>query len=298
MPPVEDTIIYRSDETTTLFNLMCTCRGLYEVLQPIFLAIAKRYMIPRRFGPRQGVGVAFWAAEHNRLPLLRFLIEQEEVESEGQEGDDDEMKNRNDSPISHDGLSCWVPMFAAIKSGHVDAVRYLHTRKGHANIHCMHVAVVFNQLAVVEALLEMGYGVDEPATHHHRLNHYQRFDRGVTPLMKAKGAEMTRLLLKHGANVNYVAEKEEPPFSVLSWVMNERAHGGWDNQPRVDDGDLVETIRLLLKAGADPRWAWADGRTSVRMHLFLRDTGWGGLFYGYNLWPGRGDMGTSGRGEG
>ena len=174
-------------------------------------------------------------------------------------------------------------MFAAVKSGHVDAVRYLHTRNGHANIHCMHMAVAFNQLAVVEALLEIGYGVNEPAAHHHRPSHYRKFDRGATPLMKTESAGMTRLLLKHGANVNYVAEKGDPPFLVLSWVMNERAHGDWCDEPLLDDEDLVGTIRLLLEAGADPKWVSADGRASVMEYLFPKDTRPGGLFYGYNF---------------
>ncbi|MBN1567185.1 MAG: ankyrin repeat domain-containing protein [Acidobacteria bacterium] len=132
-----------------------------------------------------------------------------------------------------------TPLIKAADNGHADTVEVLLEKGADPNhidkdgFSALRLASVSGYMDVVRILLE---AKADPNTKH---------SKGITPLMAAsvKGhTGVVELLLNHGADFSFIDEEN---IDALCYASSQRDNRS--NLPR-----FPETIRMLLKAGADP----------------------------------------------
>ena len=186
------------------------------------------------------------------------------------------------APSEFPAEMCQDGMVKAIKVGHTEIVRVLleaGISPNFANSDChaeetpLHMAVRFEQIEVVELLLQ------------HKANVNQRDGKGCTPLYEHTNHLVVRLLIQHGANPNVVNNTGRTPLHLMCGECDlaaAKALKGAD--PNAHDanhatplhyccasGNLEMIKWLIHRAGANPQplteenvFMWADPSLSAK----------------------------------
>jgi hypothetical protein len=135
---------------------------------------------------------------------------------------------------------------AAFESGNIEEFKHLlrshpeHMRSDDGSEHWMRMAAMAGQLPIIQALVELGIGVNES---HDRSDPNDSFYEPEGAILQAAGfghVELVRWLLEHGAKINYVVQNKPRCWPLI------RAAG---------EGHL-EVVKLLVEHGADIHSTW------------------------------------------